>query len=286
MKKTILFLLYLSLYGRLFLSENQTIQAGELTPNIKIQVAQRLNCASYFREQNIQGSIIIFDRNKNLFYQDNNSRNETGFLPASTFKIFNSLVALETGVIKDELAILTWDGIKRDFDFWNRDYNMRQAIKYSAVWFYQVLARKIGHQRMQEYINKVGYGNRNIGLEKDLDRFWLSGKLRITPKEQINFLRRLYAGNLPFSERSMNIVKDILIVEQTPEYTLRAKTGWTTAPKPDLGWYVGYLEQNDNVYFFATNIDIVKPEDAKARLSITRRCLQDLGLFKQKNSAI
>ena len=279
MKKTILFLLYLSLYGRLFLSENQTIQAGELTPNIKIQVAQRLNCASYFREQNIQGSIIIFDRNKNLFYQDNNSRNETGFLPASTFKIFNSLVALETGVIKDELAILTWDGIKRDFDFWNRDYNMRQAIKYSAVWFYQVLARKIGHQRMQEYINKVGYGNRNIGLEKDLDRFWLSGKLRITPKEQINFLRRLYAGNLPFSERSMNIVKDILIVEQTPEYTLRAKTGWTTAPKPDLGWYVGYLEQNDNVYFFATNIDIVKPEDAKARLSITRRCLQDLGLF-------
>lgn len=279
MKKTILCLLYLSLYGRLFLSENQTIQAGELTPNIKIQVAQRLNCASYFREQNIQGSIIIFDRNKNLFYQDNNSRNETGFLPASTFKIFNSLVALETGVIKDELAILTWDGIKRDFDFWNRDYNMRQAIKYSAVWFYQVLARKIGHQRMQEYINKVGYGNRNIGLEKDLDRFWLSGELRITPKEQINFLRRLYAGNLPFSERSMNIVKDILIVEQTPEYTLRAKTGWTTAPKPDLGWYVGYLEQNDNVYFFATNIDIVKPEDAKARLSITRRCLQDLGLF-------
>ena len=279
MKKTILCLLYLSLYGRLFLSENQTIQAGELTPNIKIQVAQRLNCASYFREQNIQGSIIIFDRNKNLFYQDNNSRNETGFLPASTFKIFNSLVALETGVIKDELAILTWDGIKRDFDFWNRDYNMRQAIKYSAVWFYQVLARKIGHQRMQEYINKVGYGNRNIGLEKDLDHFWLSGKLRITPKEQINFLRRLYAGNLPFSERSMNIVKDILIVEQTPEYTLRAKTGWTTAPKPDLGWYVGYLEQNDNVYFFATNIDIVKPEDAKARLSITRRCLQDLGLF-------
>ena len=282
MKKTILCLLYLSLYGRLFLSENQTIQAGELTPNIKIQVAQRLNCASYFREQNIQGSIIIFDRNKNLFYQDNNSRNETGFLPASTFKIFNSLVALETGVIKDELAILTWDGIKRDFDFWNRDYNMRQAIKYSAVWFYQVLARKIGHQRMQEYINKVGYGNRNIGLEKDLDRFWLSGELRITPKEQINFLRRLYAGNLPFSERSMNIVKDILIVEQTPEYTLRAKTGWTTAPKPDLGWYVGYLEQNDNVYFFATNIDIVKPEDAKARLSITRRCLQDLGLFKKK----
>ena len=282
MKKTILCLLYLSLYGRLFLSENQTIQAGELTPNIKIQVAQRLNCASYFREQNIQGSIIIFDRNKNLFYQDNNSRNETGFFPASTFKIFNSLVALETGVIKDELAILTWDGIKRDFDFWNRDYNMRQAIKYSAVWFYQVLARKIGHQRMQEYINKVGYGNRNIGLEKDLDRFWLSGELRITPKEQINFLRRLYAGNLPFSERSMNIVKDILIVEQTPEYTLRAKTGWTTAPKPDLGWYVGYLEQNDNVYFFATNIDIVKPEDAKARLSITRRCLQDLGLFKKK----
>ncbi len=156
---------------------------------------------------------------------------------------------------------------------------MRQAIKHSAVWFYQILARKIGHQRMQKYINKVGYGNKNIGPEKDIDTFWLNGEIRITPKQQINFLSRLYAGDLPFKKRSMDIVKDILIVEQTPEYTLRAKTGWTTAPNHDIGWYVGYLEQNNNVYFFATNIDILKPEDGKARAKITRYCLQDLGLF-------
>lgn len=84
---------------------------------------------------------------------------------------------------------------------------------------------------------------------------------------------------MPFSEQAIATVKDIMIVEQTPDYIIRAKTGWADAEDGGIGWYVGYLERDENVYFFATNIDIRKPEDLAARIEITRRSLSNLGLL-------
>ncbi|MEM1308955.1 MAG: class D beta-lactamase [Cyanobacteria bacterium P01_H01_bin.153] len=231
----------------------------------------------HFEDLGIEGSILIIDFNKNLIHQYNPARNETSFLPASTFKIPNSLIALETQAIENDISILTWDGITRSYPAWNRDLNIRLAFQTSAIWFYQVLARRIGYEQMQEWITDIGYGNQNIGSVSEIDTFWLTGDLRITPQEQIQFLQRLYKNELPFSENTIAIVKDIMIVEQTPDYTMRAKTGWALAS--NVGWYVGYLEQNDNVYFFATNIDIQDESDLEARQAITRRCLASLNLL-------
>lgn len=243
-------------------------------------IAQQIDFSRHFQDLNVEGSIIIYDLNNNQTYQHNSPRNSTPFLPASTFKILNSLISLETGVIQNELTILTWDGIERSFPQWNRDLNLKEAYRESAVWFYQVLARKVGYERMKDFVKQVGYGNENIGDPSAIDRFWLDGELRITPQEQIEFLQRLYRNNLPFSESTIATVKNIMIMEKTPAYTLRAKTGWATDSTPQIGWYVGYLEQGENVYFFATNINIINPEnDVPARLEVTRRCLQDLGLF-------
>jgi beta-lactamase class D len=107
----------------------------------------------------------------------------------------------------------------------------------------------------------------------------LQGPLQITPKAQIEFLQRLYRDELPFSQQTMAIVKDIMVREQTPAYTLRGKTGWLDSTTPNIGWFVGYLEQNKNVYFFATTIDMHKPEDTSARIELTRLSLKDLGLL-------
>ncbi|WP_199344744.1 MULTISPECIES: class D beta-lactamase [Nostoc] len=241
------------------------------------------NLGRHFQEFGREGSIVIYDSKNNRIYEHNPQRNATAIAPASTFKIFNSLVALEIGVVPDDVAVLTWDGIHREIEAWNHDTNLRQAFKDSTVWFYQVLARRAGYERMQQFINKVGYGNRQIGTAADIDRFWLQQPLQITPKEQIKFLQRLYQGDLPFSQRTINLVKDIMVREQTPDYTLRGKTGWLTSTKPDVGWFVGYLEQNKNVYFFATTLDMQKPEDAPVRIEITRRSLKDLGLLTQIN---
>ena len=233
--------------------------------------------AQHFQDLAIEGSILIYDLNRDRTYQHNSDRNATPFLPASTFKILNSLIALETGVIPNDLALLTWDGVERSIPTWNRDLNLRTAIRVSAVWFYQVLARRIGHERMQQWVSEVDYGNQTIGSAEDIDSFWLTGDLRITPEDQIQFLKRLYRNELPFSETTLATVKDIMIVEQTPDYIIRAKTGWAT--QSDIGWYVGYVEQDENVYFFATNIDVPNSDYLSARLEVTRRTLKSLQLL-------
>jgi beta-lactamase class D len=262
-----------------FINNNQLSQS---TSNIS---ANKIDFGSVFKQLGVEGSIVIYDQSNNRFYEHNSPRNSKAFFPGSTFKILNTLVALETGVIRDEVTVLTWDGIKRklagvEVKAWYRDTNLRQAFKDSTIWFYQVLARKAGRERMQTFINQAGYGNRQIGTAEQIDKFWLEGPLQITPKQQIEFLQKLYSGKLPFSSRSLNLLKDIMIVEQTPNYILRGKTGWVDELNPNIGWFVGYLEQNNQVYFFATNIDMPSPKLAKSRIEITRRCLKILGLLE------
>lgn len=251
--------------------------AQDLTSSFRS--AQTSNFDRAFQELGVEGSIVIYDKNNDRFYEHNPSRNTTAFFPASTFKILNALISLETGVIRDDVTVLTWDGITREIPAWNHDTNLRQAFKDSTVWFYQVLARKNGHERMQKFVNQAGYGNRQIGTPDQIDHFWLEGPLQITPKQKIEFLQRLERNDVPFSQRTIDLVKDLMIVERTPDYTLRGKTGWIDSVNPNVGWFVGYLEQKNNVYFFATNLRLSSTKDAAKRLEITRRSFKTLGLL-------
>ncbi|MGD1857158.1 MAG: class D beta-lactamase [Leptolyngbyaceae cyanobacterium] len=259
----------------------ETIAPPEPTEQVAQQTTET-EFSQHFQDNGVEGSIVVYDRNQDKTYQHNPERNNTQFLPASTFKILNSLIALETGVVANDVAVFTWDGVERTIPAWNRDLNMRMAFNFSAVWFYQVIARRVGHRRMQQWVTATDYGNQQIGAPEDIDVFWLEGELRITPQEQIQFLRRLYDNDLPFSKDAIATVKDIMIVEKTPDYIIRAKTGWAILGGPDseqIGWYVGYVEQNDNTYFFATNIDIRDEDDPQARETLTRLSLKTLGLL-------
>lgn len=238
---------------------------------------ERKDFAKYFDDAGVNGGFILFDLKQETYVVYNPQRINTGFIPASTFKIFNSLVALETKQIQDASEIIKWDGRQRGFAAWNQDHNLQSAIQNSVVWFYQDLARRIGPEQMAHYVTLAEYGNQDIRGE--IDTFWLEGELRITPREQVDFLRRLYQNELPFSQRSIDIVKDILIFEAQENYIMRAKTGWGQRYVPQIGWFVGYVEQHDNVYLFATNIDIANPEDAEKRVVITKHILNAMGLL-------
>ncbi|MEM7118178.1 MAG: class D beta-lactamase [Chloroflexota bacterium] len=233
--------------------------------------------ATHFAELDVDGTFVLFDQAQETYFVHDSQRANTGFIPASTYKIFNSLVALETNQIADADEVIQWDGVERGIAVWNQDHNLRSAIQNSVVWFYQELARGIGAEQMSDYLERAEYGNQD--LTGKIDSFWLDGKLRITPKEQVGFLRRLYHDDLPFSQRSMDIVKDILVFEEGEQYIMRAKTGWGQRFEPQVGWFVGYVEQNDNVYFFATNIDIVHPADAGKRIILTKTILRTQGLL-------
>lgn len=238
----------------------------------------RNDLKKYFDEYQHEGCFVLYDLNNDSYIKYNTARCDKRFIPASTFKIFNSLAILESGVVKDENEIIKWDGKKRSYEDWNQDLNLKDAYKYSAVWVYQELARRVGYEKMNSFIKSNQYGNENIG--GGIDLFWLEGDLRISPDEQIEFLKKLYLNEIKFSQRTIDIVKKIMIYDSSENYTLRAKTGWGIRLKNNIGWYVGYVESNNNVYFFATNLETLDPEKGYiSRIKITYNILKHLGII-------
>lgn len=219
--------------------------------NINAQI-DSVDISEYF--DNHDGCIVIYDKTRELYFRYDEKRCSERFLPASTFKIPNSLIGLETGVIKDAEFVIKWDGIKRWNADWNKDHTLRSAIQSSCVPYYQELARRVGRERMLKYIDAISYGNGKIG--EKIDTFWLDNSIKISADEQIEFLKRFYDYNLPFSNRSIDIVKEIMSEEIYQASKLKFKTG--SGQKEDgtwLCWLVGYVEKGKDVYFFAFNIE-------------------------------
>jgi len=241
------------------------------------QWTERQDWQTFFDEAQVTGTFVLYEPTDNSYQVWNRERVTQAFLPASTFKIFNSLVILETGQMPDIDTFFPWDSVERAYSAWNQDQNIRTGMKYSAVWFYQEMARRIGQDTMQKYVNMVNYGNQDIS--GGIDLFWLNGGLRMSALEQIHFLERLYNNELPFSPKNMDGVKESMINEQTDEYILRAKTGWAIRTEPGTGWWVGYVEREGKVYFFAMNIDTYNNEDAKARKEVSKRILKAEGII-------
>jgi beta-lactamase class D len=242
------------------------------------KIEERKDLKKYFDEYGHEGCFIMYDLKKDFYIKYNPERCGERFIPASTFKIFNSLVGLETGAVKDENEIIKWDGEKRMYNMWNQDQDMTSAFKYSTVWYYQELARRIGEEKMQKHISENHYGNQDIS--GGIDRFWLDGGLRISADEQIEMLKKLYYNKLKFSQQSMDILKRIMIYEQYDRYTIRAKTGWALRVKDQVGWFVGYVEKGNDVFFFALNIQTKNPEQGFiSRKEITIKILKELGIL-------
>jgi beta-lactamase class D len=226
------------------------------------------------------GTIVIFNATNNSYIRINEARAAMRFTPASTFKIPNSLIGLETGVIEDENFVIKWDGVERWNPDWNKDHTLSSAIKYSVVPYYQELARKVGLDRMQDYLDLMSYGNKTIG--ERVDTFWLDGSLQISANEQIEFLKNFYIYRLPFSRQSINVVKNILSEEKYPNSVLKYKTGTGTISSGDfIGWLVGYVEKTNDIYIFAFNVDGKTFDDVfKIRAELSRKILKKLKVIE------
>lgn len=222
------------------------------------------------------------------------------FSPASTFKIFNSLVALETGVAEDDALVLPWDGIKRRPEI-DTSMNMRDAFRLSNVGYYQEIARRVGKQNFRHYLDTVKYGN--MQMSDSVTQFWLDNSLKISADEQAGFIKRLYFDDLPFLDRSQSIVKSLMLREDSTDNRLYYKTGAVATTKDSmLYWVVGYLEHvvpfkedpksmnksgvRNYPYFFAMNFQVAesgKSEHWQAlRIQILKQILHDYGAYRSE----
>ncbi|HEX5514544.1 MAG TPA: class D beta-lactamase [Gammaproteobacteria bacterium] len=230
-----------------------------------------------FKDAGVAGTFVVYDVGAQRLVGHDQARAKARFVPASTFKIPNTLIGLSTGVVQSADEVLPYGGKPQPFKAWERDMSLREAISASNVPIYQELARRVGLERMQEHVTRLDYGNRDIGAT--VDKFWLVGPLEISAVEQTQFLALLAEQALAFPEEAQRGVAEIIRLEQRENLTLYGKTGWENAPEPGIGWWVGWVRKDGSVYPFALNIDIRQASDASQRVELGRASLKALGLL-------
>lgn len=249
------------------------------TSGKKVNIA---NLSNYFAGYN--GCFVLFDQKRDDYTIYNVVKSQKRVSPCSTFKIFNSLIGLETKLLVDENTTFSWNGTKYPIESWNKDQTLKSAVSNSVVWYFQKLATQVGENKMQNYLNKYNYGNKDIS--GGITRFWLQSSLKISPLEQVDLLKRFYNYQLPASKRNIDIVKNVITISNAKGIKLYGKTGSGKSPLNNRyinGWFVGFVENNGNVYFFATNIEdnaiTNKSADGAEAKVITLKILKDKNIF-------
>lgn len=230
-----------------------------------------------FTSAGVTGTFVLYDVESGRLVGHNQARAKTRFVPASTFKIPNSLIGLSVDAVMSVDDVLPYGGQSQPFDVWEKDMALREAIPLSNVPIYQELARRIGLERMRQYVSKLDYGNADIGMT--VDDFWLKGPLKISAVEQAQFLAKLALSKLPVSEEVQDNVREIVLLEQGENWVLYGKTGWENVPEPGTGWWVGWVQKDGRVYAFALNMDIQQASDARKRVELGKASLEALGVL-------
>lgn len=248
------------------------------------EVLVRQDFKKYFDECNVEGAIAIYDHKNHTWILSDTVATRKETLPASTFKIINLLIALETKTIASENDIVKWPGSTDTLKYDYRpniyhDITVKEAFEVSAGWAFIELAKKIGKDNYKKYLTLCHYGNINLS-QTDPD-FWNFGAFGISPINQVEFLKNLYEEKLPFSKRNIEIVKKVMITEQNDDYTIHSKTGWTREKDINTGWWVGYIENKNGAYFFATRL----LQDRKLNASNFGNCRKEItkSVFKDLN---
>ncbi|WP_105617255.1 class D beta-lactamase [Vallitalea okinawensis] len=251
-----------------------TINLFDIEENTTKVIEQDLS--QYF--QGYEGCFILYDSSGHEYVVYNEEKSQKQIPPCSTFKIYHSLIGLETGVLEDQNTVFQWDGTEQPIESWNQDHTLKTAVANSVVWYFQQVATEIGEDRMASYLEEFNYGNKDISGGQT--EFWLQSSLKISPMEQVNLLSQFYNYELPVKKENINIVKDILILSEENGRTLSGKTGTGVVDGNVVnGWFVGYMEEESNVYYFACNIEAEKDAYSSEAKKITEKILKDKGLY-------
>jgi beta-lactamase class D len=227
-----------------------------------------------------EGCFALLDVDSGKWIRYNEKRCAQQFSPCSTYKIPNSLIALETGVVTNVDDMTKWDGVIHPIKTWNHDQSMRSAFKDSVVWYYQNLTKLIGKERETDFVHKMHYGNENT--TGDITRFWIDDSLKISADQQCEFMRDLVTDKLPFSRENVNKVTEIMKVSSDATHSFGGKTGSGSDPvtkKRNLNWFVGFATNGTHRYVFATNISGKDIQGNAPAKQISIAVLKDLGII-------
>jgi beta-lactamase class D len=251
-------------------------------------VRQDKTLGRFFTDHNAKGSFALMNNATGRFTVYDLARyRDSAYMPASTFKILNALIGLQTGKIVNDSMVIPWDGVTRLRPEWNRDLTMYDAFRVSCVPYFQEVARRIGKDTMQHWLDSLKYGVQDaksrVTITSPVDSFWLDNSLRVTPDQQLGLVKRLYFNQLPFFKSYQEMVKRAMLMENNTNYRMGYKTGSGHTPGGlPLGWVVGWIEENNHPYFFALTLELSDrlADPAGIPLKVLNGILGKLGFFK------
>lgn len=225
-----------------------------------------------------EGSFVLYDRKADQYQIYNEAGSTQRVSPNSTYKIFLSLFGLETDVITRDNSLLKWDGIHYPYEQWNRDQDLFTAMRNSTNWYFNEVDNSISPDMIQGYLKQMNYGNYNTS--GGTGQYWIESSLKISPVEQVQLLQAFYTNELGFQDENIQTVKDSIRLSEKAGSILSGKTGTGTVNQKDVnGWFVGYVENEEGTYFFATNIQNEDHANGPAAAEITLSILKDKGLY-------
>ncbi|MBT2600403.1 MULTISPECIES: BlaR1 family beta-lactam sensor/signal transducer [Oceanobacillus] len=232
--------------------------------------------SSYFNESD--GSFVLYDLREDEFLIYNKEKSTMRVSPASTYKIYSALIALEEGIITSEDNTIEWNGVEQNYEQWNQDQTLTSALTYSVNWYFQTLDKASGLNTIKDYLTYMNYGNEDIS--GGIDDHWLVSSLKISPVEQVELLQSFYNNAFDFQEEHIQSVKDALKVEETEAVTLYGKTGTGNINGKDInGWFIGFVETHNKTYFFATNVQDIANATGSRATEITLSILRDKQIY-------
>ena len=233
----------------------------------------------FFEEKKVDGCFTMLDNATGEITVYNMGLDTMRFLPAETFDVLNGMIALHIGVLTDEKMNLSITNL--DSNNVSKNVNIIDAFKSNSLPFFQQIAKNIGHDTLQSWVDSVSYGNKKLG--EQVDQTWINNSTKISPDEQLGFMKRLYFEQLPFRKSVQTSMKELMVVNDNTDYKLSYKTGFGKNEKNEnIGWMIGWIEENRHVYFFVTLLKSNKEEVKKNSVDITNSILSHYGFFKGK----
>lgn len=237
----------------------------------------QLNLSSDFGDYT--GSFVLYDQATDKWNIYNMDHASTRVPPNSTYKIYDALLGLESGIITPKHSTFTWNGEPCPFESWESDQDLTSAMHNSVNWYFQAIDSQAGFQSVKTFLQTINYGNQNTGT--NLNLYWTDFSLKISPIEQVELLQNFYQNNFHFDRKNIQAVKNALLLSTTSSGSLYGKTGTGRVNGKDVnGWFVGYIESDNNTYYFATNIQAPSNATGSQATEITETILSDFGIWK------
>ncbi len=246
--------------------------------NAPSQNLSDIDLTGYFGEY--EGSFVLYDLKNDSWKIHDMERAALRVSPDSTYKIYDALFGLKNGIITPEDSLMEWDGNNYPFETWNADQTLASAMRSSVNWYFQSIDERLGTAALKGHLHEIGYGNED--LSGGLSSYWMESSLKISPLEQVGLLTKLQDGSLGFSPEHTASVKDSLHISSSNAGSLYGKTGTGRINRQDVnGWFIGFVEKEDNTYVFATNIHAKEHDGGSAAAKITLSVLSDLNIWEQ-----